>query len=79
MDRNVFPAIGAIGLFTARGGGGGVYCPPPSANLSSAPGDAALGQYLRMGHAYTLTAFGRGADALPGTHLHARPSALSDN
>ena len=50
MDRNVFPAIGAIGLFTARGGGGGVYCPPPSANLSSAPGDAALGQYLRMGH-----------------------------
>jgi len=35
-----------------------------------------------MGRVYTLTAFGRAADALPGifpetgAHLHARPSAL---
>jgi hypothetical protein len=45
----------ALAMLSACGGGGGGGTPPP-ANLSSAPGEAALAAYLQTSHQTTLTA-----------------------
>jgi len=49
-------SAGALLALAACGGGGGGGTTPPPANLSSAPGQAAISAYVQSSHQYTLNA-----------------------